>query len=221
MLNAVPPQRVASLDELGVSKKLFSDATDWATAQTRSCTELDAPAMAGITFWSRTNRFLAEVLTDPERTTVPWRRTARDSILRVVHPDATHAITAISGHGGVGDLDAKVRTKNPKGSAMAHLVENNAKYEPNGQGVFLSRDDVEFGRELDDIPLWFLLYERKKNGKLSAELALPIKMEGRYVNQWLQRIPLFHGKTDPGFDVALLDAAVESTTEVSVEIKNL
>ncbi|MFF8696746.1 hypothetical protein ACF08W_31485 [Streptomyces sp. NPDC015144] len=221
MLNAVPPQRVASLEDLGVSAKLFTDATEWAAAETRQCTKLDAPAAAGVTFWSRTNRYLAEILTDAEHTPVPWRWTHRDSIMRVVHPDATHAITAISGKGGVGDLDAKPRTKNPKGSAMAYLVENNAKYQPDGQGVFLSRDDIEFGRELDDIPLWFLLYERGDNGKLSAELSLPVKMEGKYVNQWVQRIPLFRGKVDPGVDVELLDAAVETSAQVSVEIKNL
>ncbi|MFD4130379.1 hypothetical protein ACFXKK_35670 [Streptomyces globisporus] len=77
--------------------------------------------------------------------------------------------------------------------------------ERGGQGVFSSRDEVEFGGELDSMPLWFLLYERNDAGEISAELSLPVKMEGQYVNKWSERIPLFI-HTDPGLDIALLDA---------------
>ncbi|WP_329033855.1 hypothetical protein OHT61_32170 (plasmid) [Streptomyces sp. NBC_00178] len=193
------------LKQLGVDKKLFEGVLDRAVAEAKMCTEFDAPAMAGITFWSRTNRFLAEHLTDPANRDPIWKYTARDSILRVVHPSGSHAITAVSGSGGVADLDCSVRSKNPKGRVMAQLVENNTKYERSGQGVFSSRDEVEFGGELDSMPLWFLLYERNAEGKLSAELSLPKKMEGKYVNEWSERIPLFI-RTDPGLDIALLDA---------------
>ncbi|NYE44686.1 hypothetical protein [Streptomyces fulvorobeus] len=62
---------------------------------------------------------------------------------------------------------------------MAQLVENNTKYERSGQGVFSSRDEVEFGGELDSMPLWFLLYERnEEDGTLSAELSSPKKWRG-------------------------------------------
>jgi hypothetical protein len=198
------------LTQLGVTKKMFEEAADWAAAQARMCTEYDAPAMPGITFWSRINRYLAEYLTNAEKQTPVWKRTSRDSILRVVHPSGSHAITAISGSGGVGDPKRQVRSKNPKGRVMAQLVENNAKYERNGQFVFRSRDDVEFGGELDSMPLWFLLYERNEEGLLAAELALPVKMEGKFVNEWSERIHLFT-HADPGVDINILDSAYDST----------
>ncbi|MFF8234755.1 hypothetical protein [Streptomyces caelestis] len=193
------------LEQLGVTKKLFQNALDQATSDARMCTEFDAPAMHGITFWSRTNRYLAEQLTDPEEQSPVWKYTTRDSILRVVHPTGSHAITAVSGAGGVGDPDSKVRSKNPKGRVMAQLVEDNVKYERNGQTVIGSRDEFEFGGELDSMPLWFLLYGRTEDGRLVAELSLPVKMEGKYVNEWNERIPLFTGE-DPGFDLGLLDS---------------
>lgn len=199
----------ARLKQLGVDRELFEEALDWAGAQARMCTGFDAPAMPGITFWSRTNRYLAEHLTDPAEQDPVWKYTARDSILRVVHPSGSHAITAVSGSGGVGDLDCQVRSKNPKGRVMAQLVENNVRYERGGQGVFSSRDEVEFGGELDSMPLWFLLYERNDEGMLSAELSLPVKMEGKYVNEWSERLPLFT-RNDPGLDIALLDAPDDS-----------
>ncbi|MFG2776123.1 hypothetical protein [Streptomyces sp. NPDC048350] len=203
------------LAQLGVNKKLFADALEWAASQARMCTEFDAPSMPGITCWSRANRYLAEHLRDPKylaehlKDVNPslslWKHTRRDSILRVVHPAGTHAITAISGSGGIGDLDRSVRSKNPKGRAMAVIVENNAKFERRtGQGVTYSRDDIEFGGELEEMPLWFLLYGRTTAG-LAAELSLPVKMEGKYVNEWSERIPLFT-LPDPGVDIELLDA---------------
>ncbi|MGW0771777.1 hypothetical protein [Streptomyces sp. NPDC002676] len=205
----------ARLAQLGVNKQIFVDALEWAAAQARMCTEFDAPSMPGITFWSRANRYLAEHLTDRKylaghlrdvnKSSSPWKYTRRDSILRAVHPAATHAITAISGCGGIGNLEQAVRSKNPKGRAMAVIVENNAKFERRtGQGVLQSRDDIEFGGELDEMPLWFLLYERTTAG-LAAELSLPVKMEGRYVNEWSERLPLFT-LPDPGVDIELLDA---------------
>lgn len=210
----------ARLKQLGVAKELFEEALDWAAAQARMCTAFDAPAMAGITFWSRTNRYLAEYLTDPEKQSPVWKYTSRDSILRVVHPSGSHAITAVSGSEGVGDLDRDVRSKNPKGRVMAQLVENNVKYERGGQSVLSFRDEVEFGGELDSMPLWFLLYERNDDGNLSAELSLPVKMEGKYVNEWSERLPLFT-RNDPGLDIALLDAPDDGNDpEFEVRPKN-
>ncbi|WP_121711958.1 hypothetical protein [Streptomyces sp. E5N91] len=198
----------ARLAQLGVTKKLFRDALTQATSEARMCTDFDAPAMPGITFWSRANRYLAEQLTDPDKQNPVWKYTRRDSILRVVHPTGSHAITAVSGAGGVGELDSKVRSKNPKGRVMAQLVEDNVKFERSGQGIIASRDEIEFGGELDSMPLWFLLYGRNEEGRLAAELSLPVKMEGKYVNEWSERIPLFTGE-DPGFDLGLLDSPDE------------
>ncbi|MFD3566018.1 hypothetical protein [Streptomyces sp. NPDC058667] len=195
----------ARLAQLGVTKKLFQDALAQATSEARTCTEFDAPAMPGITFWSRANRYLAEQLTDPQKQNPVWKYTRRDSILRVVHPTGSHAITAVSGAGGVGDLDSKVRSKNPKGRVMAQLVEDNVRFERSGQTIIASRDEIEFGGELGSMPLWFLLYGRTDDGRLVAELSLPVKMEGMYVNEWSERIPLFTGE-DPGFDLGLLDS---------------
>lgn len=185
------------LKHLGVTIELFQEATDWAAAEARRSTDFDAPALPGITFWSRTNRYLAEQLTDPKITAPPWKRTRRDSILRVVHPGGTHAITAISGTGGAGDLTKKVRVKHPKGSRLIKALERN------GQGAFWTADETVFGHELDDMPLWFFLYERKDNGLLGAELSLPVKPHGKHINEWLERIPIILPDIDPGLDIAL------------------
>lgn len=84
-------------------------------------------------------------------------------------------------------------------------MEDNVRFERGGQTVIGSRDEFEFGGELDAMPLWFLLYGRTEDGRLVAELSHPVKMEGKYVNEWSERIPLFTGE-DPGFDLALLDS---------------
>lgn len=208
----------ARLEQLGVTKKLFREALNLAASDALMCTAFDAPAMPGITFWSRTNRYLAEYLTDRDRQNPAWKYTSRDSILRVVHPTGSHAITAVSGTGGVADLDRKVRSKNPKGRVMALLVEGNVKYERNGQTVIGSRDEFEFGGELDSMPLWFLLYERTEDRRLAAELSLPVKMEGQYVNEWRERIPLFTGD-DPGFD-PFLDLPDEDGDDPDFEVRS-
>lgn len=194
MRNLDPEWCMTRLAQLDFSIDLFHGALDLAAADTRSCTDFDAPAMRGFTFWSRTNRYLAEAL-DPEG----WKRTSRDSILRMIHPTISHAVTAISAEGGVGDLERRVRSKNPKGSAMARLVEKN------GQFALMSHDEVLYGRELDQIPTWCLLYKRDQD-KIVAELSLPIKMNGKFIDEWEERIPLLLPDLgDPGADVSLLD----------------
>ncbi|WDT55779.1 hypothetical protein [Streptomyces sp. G7(2002)] len=198
-MDHVQPQQLTDLD---VSDEIFIGAMDLGAADVRQCTRFDAPAMPGMMFWSRVNRYIAEQLTDPKRTSPRphWKRTQRDSILRVVHPTGSHAITAISAAGGVGDLTKRVRSKNPKGRAMAALVKANA------QLAFMSRDELEFGAELDTMPLWCLLYKRSETGVLQAELSLPVKMNGKHVDEWRVRFPIHMPPLDPGVDVTLRDA---------------
>lgn len=201
-----PQRHVQQLAELGVPADLFTLALGMAVEDVRGCTDFDAPAARGFLFWSRTNRYLAEVL-------VPdgWGRTSRDSILRVIHPDRTHAITAISAEGGVANLKKPVRSKNPKGPAMARMVEKNV------QLSFVSRDELLYGVELDQIPTWCLLYKRVE-GEILAELSLPVKMNGKFVDEWLTRIPIsLPPMDDPGFDISLDDPGDDEGPEVVVE----
>ncbi|MEU6017410.1 hypothetical protein ABZ826_26190 [Streptomyces sp. NPDC047515] len=202
-----PQHHSQRLDQLDVSIDLFTLVLGMALEDVRGCTDFDAPAMHGFTFWSRTNRYLAEIL-------VPdgWAWTSRDSIMRVIHPDRTHAITAISAAGAVGDPDKPVRSKNPKGSAMARMVERN------GQLAFLSRDEVLYGVELDQLPTWCLLYKREEDGDIRAELSLPVKMNGKFVDEWLTRIPVsLPLMEDPGFDISLDEPGDDQGPEVIVE----
>ncbi len=199
-------RRLAQLD---VASGVFHTSLERAIADVRSCTDFDAPMMGGVMFWSRANRYLAEAL-DPQG----WVHTSRDNILRMIHPTGTHAITAISGVGGVGNVRTPVRSKNPKGPVMARLVEIN------GQFALMSRDEILFGRELEDIPTWFLLYQWRE-GVLSAELSLPVKMNGKFVDEWQERIPLsLPDLGDPGADISLLDEPDddEGGPEVQVEL---
>lgn len=181
--------------ELDLPQDALEAALGQAVTDIRSCTDFDAPAMPGMQFWSRVNRYLAEILTP-----LGWKWTAQDSILRVIHPTASHAVTAISGAGAVSNLKKSVRSKNPKGPAMARLVEANAEL------ALFSADEIRFGRDLVDIPTWCLLYKRAKNGVVLAELSLPVKMNGKFVDEWAERIPLFLPDLgDPGADISILD----------------
>lgn len=205
-----PQEALQRLAQLDVSHELFRRVLGSAAVDVSGCTDFDAPAMPGTLFWSRTNRYLAEELTPKG-----WKHTRRDSILRVIHPTATHAITALSAEGGVGNPKKPVRSKNPKGRAMAALVEKN------GQFPIITRDEVLYGRELDQIPLWCLLYKRKEGGGLEAELSLPVGMHGKYINEWNERIPInLSGLDDPGVDIALLDdpGPGDQSPEVLVEM---
>lgn len=211
LTNLDPQWCLHRLAQLDFSIELFKQALDGAVVDVSGCTKFDAPGMPGYMFWSRTNRYLAEEL-HPQG----WKWTQRDSILRMVHPTASHAITAISAEGGVGDLKARVRSKNPKGQAMATMVEKN------GQCMFMSHDELEFGRELDQIPTWCLLYKRTDEGPIVAEVSLPIGMKGKYVKEWDERIPLdLPDLGDPGVDVSLLDDPGPDTNgpEVVVEMR--
>lgn len=194
MHNADPEWHTRRLAQLDFSTTLFYEVLDLAAADVRRCTDFDAPGMRGFMFWSRTNRYLAEALSPQE-----WDRTSRDSILRMIHPSRSHCVTAISAAGGVGDLERRVRSKNPKGEAMARVVVMNE------QLAFLSHDEALYGRELDQIPTWCLLYKRER-GTIVAELSLPVKMNGKFVDEWLERIPLdLPDLDDPGADINLLD----------------
>lgn len=196
------------LTELDFTVELFERALGQAAADVRGCTEFDAPAAPGFLFWSRSNRYLAEALS-PEG----WKRTSRDSILRMIHPSRSHSITAISADGAVGDLGGMVRSKNPKGAAMARLVELNV------QIPLMTRDEVLYGVELDQLPMWCLLYKRDRDS-ISAELSLPKKMNGKYIDEWSERIPLdLPGLEDPGSEISLLDSPPDGDgPDVIVEV---
>ncbi|MER6396884.1 hypothetical protein ACFP3U_24765 [Kitasatospora misakiensis] len=183
------------LEDLELPAELLNDILARTVADVRSCTELDAPAAPGFMFWSRCNRYLAEEL-------IPrgWKHTQRDSILRVIHPSLEFAVTALSGAGGVGDLEARPRSKNPKGPAMARLVDRN------GQGAFFTADEVRYGRQLEEMPTWCFLYKRSKRSGISAELSLPVKMNGKFVDEWKYRnVWDLPDIDDPGSDISLLD----------------
>ena len=197
-------QRYAQqLADLDASEVLISTVLNMAAADARTCTQYDAPGARGYTFWTRANRYLAEqVITlkakknkvdDP-----PWKHTAKDNILRVIHPTNSHAITAISAEGSVGNLDGDVRSRNPKGSAMQALVERN------GQFPLMSRDQVRWHK-----------------GIITAELSLPVRMNGAYVDEWLARIPIAESIiADPGGDISL-DAPAPSSVNTTVEVQFL
>ncbi|MFD3950185.1 hypothetical protein ACPCDX_23895 [Streptomyces koyangensis] len=194
-----------------MSTELFTLALSMALEDVRGCTDFDAPAARGFLFWSRANRYLAELLV-PEG----WGRTSKDNILRVIHPDRTHAITAISGERGVGDLDSPVRSKNPKGPAMARMVEKNSRLAD--QLAIVSHDVVLHGVEVDDLPTWCLLYKRDE-GEIKAELSQPVKMRGKFVDEWLERLPLtLPPMEDPGFDISLDEPDDGRGPEVFVEL---
>lgn len=207
---------VQRLSELGLAPEDLHKTIAGGSAEARLCTEMDAPGMAGYAFWSRSNRTFRERMVRKG-----WTFSNAQSILRTIHPTGTFAITAVSGSGMVGEeaagFSGDVRTKNPKGGAIAKLVERNyvqlplfPAAPPNGV------DDLE----ASDLPTWFLLYKSSKEG-LSFELSLPVEMHGKHVDTWRERIILddnpFLGAE---FDIKRLDEVpAMAPVEVPVEFK--
>ena len=72
--------------------------------------------------------------------------------------------------------------------------------------------------ELDQLPTWCLLYKREE-GIMQAELSLPVKMNGKFVDEWLTRIPIsLPPMDDPGFDISLDEPGDDQGPEVVVEL---
>ncbi|MFI7633904.1 hypothetical protein [Nonomuraea sp. NPDC049400] len=178
----VGAQAISRLTQLGLSTEVIHQALETAAADARTCTALDAPGAPASLFWSRSNRYLREQLIPED-----WKFSNRLTILRTIHPSGTFAITAMSASKGVGDPDASVRAKNPKGAAIAELVELNQQL-----GLFSLEDlgitiSEETERNVDDLPTWFILYRMDETG-IAVEVSLPVKMHGKYVDTWAERI---------------------------------
>ncbi|MFE3655138.1 hypothetical protein [Streptomyces sp. NPDC059165] len=61
------------------------------------------------------------------------------------------------------------------------------------------------------------LYKREE-GLIKAELSLPVKMNGKFVDEWLHRIPIsLPPMEDPGFDISLDEPGDDQGPEVMVE----
>ncbi|MGW3643202.1 hypothetical protein [Streptomyces sp. NPDC005166] len=203
---------VQRLERLDLTPLALHKALAGGSADARMCTEMDAPGMAGYAFWSRSNRALREHLAR-----VGWTYSNSQSILRCIHPSGAFAITAVSGSGSVGDESAdfsgSVRTKNPKGSAIAKLVQRNHEQIP----LFSLAAPHDEG-EANDIPTWFLLYKSSKNG-LTFELSLPVDMHGKNVDTWRERIILSENPfVGSEFDIKRLDE-VPNVAPVEVPVR--
>jgi hypothetical protein len=204
---------VQRLKELGLTPEDLHRALAGGSAEARLCTDMDAPGMAGYAFWSRSNRTFRERMAPKG-----WTYSNSQSILRTIHPSGAFAITSVSGSGMVGEEAASfsgdVRTKNPKGSAVAKLVERNYVQLP----LPVFDVAVESEVEVNDLPTWFLLYKSSKEG-LSFELSLPVQMHGKHVDTWRERIILddnpFLGAE---FDIKRLDE-VPSVAPVDVPVE--
>ncbi len=181
-----------------------------AAAEARLCTELDSPGAAGYIFWTRSNRIFRELMI-PKK----WRFSNKNSILLCIHPSAKFAITATSATGGVGNKDKQVRTKNPKGSAFAELVETNKQ---------LTLFDLPFTpatqADLNRIPTWLLLYRSTEEG-IHFELSLPVEMHGKDVDVWQERIIIADNPLlGPEYNIQMLDQP-SGEAEFNVEIEFL
>ncbi|MFD7404062.1 hypothetical protein ACFV7R_15605 [Streptomyces sp. NPDC059866] len=207
---------VQRLHSLGLVPNDIYTPLGKASAEARLATELDSPGMAGYTFWSRCNRFFREQMQEK----AGWGYSNSQQILRCLHPSEDFAITAVSASGPVGDENASwsgaIRTKNPKGPAVARLVQRNEE-----QLALFSVPGLRAeAPDVSELPTWFLLYKSTKEG-LSFELSMPVQMHGKYVDTWRERIILpdnpFRG---PEFDIKRLDEVVEDVAvEVPVEFK--
>jgi hypothetical protein len=90
--------------------------------------------------------------------------------------------------------------------------------EENDRLALLSRDEVLYGVRLDELPTWCLLYKREE-GEIRAELSLPVKMNGKFVDEWRERIPIsLPPMEDPGFDISLDEPGDDQGPEVVVEL---
>ncbi|MEU6113797.1 hypothetical protein ABZ840_04415 [Streptomyces sp. NPDC047117] len=186
-----------------------------ASAEARLSTEMDSPGMAGYTFWSRCNRFFRERMQSHG-----WTYSNAQHILRCIHPSGRFAVTAVSASGQVGveaaNWSGDIRTKNPKGAAVAKLVQRNEEQ----LSLFTLPGQRTEAPDVTEIPTWFLLYKSGKEG-LAFELSMPVEMHGKHVDTWHERIILPENPfTGPEFDIKRLDETVEDVAvDVPVEFK--
>lgn len=205
------PEALDRLRALGFEPEDIYQPLGEAAAEARLCTDMDSPGMPGYVFWSRTNRFLRE-----RKVREGWRYSNAQTILRCIHPSGDFAVTAMSGYGRVGDKAARylgdVRTKNPKGAAIAQLVGNNELV------LFPLPGRPDNEADVNDIVTWFLLYKSDSNG-LSFELSLPREMHGKYVDTWRERIILPENPfIGPEFDIKKLDVVSDIVVDAGAEV---
>lgn len=194
----VGAQASVRLAQLGLSTQVIHNALEAAAADARTCTALDAPGAAAYLFWSRSNRYFRELL-------IPggWKKSNRHNILRTIHPSEAFAVTAMSASKGVGDPSRPVRAKNPKGAAVAELVQWNQQlslFRLEDLGITSSEEAT---RNVDNIPTWFILYRMEETG-IAVEVSLPVEMHGKYVDTWAERImvdPIPFGDEGPDIDI--------------------
>jgi hypothetical protein len=174
------------LAELGLTEADVLESLDVARADAVLCTDLDAPGAPGYIFWSRVNRYFRERLA-----LRGWSWNNRDSVLRAIHPERDFAISAMSGDGQIGIENGRVRTRNPKGSAVAAMVRYNyATYGgPRNQDPLPGMSENNPVFESDMLPTWILLYKWTHEGIVS-ELSFPSDMMGSTVNKWRRHIIL-------------------------------
>lgn len=203
------------LHQLGMVPDDILEPLGMASAEARLATELDSPGMAGYTFWSRCNRFFREGMQKHG-----WDHSNSQHILRCIHPSAEFAVTAVSASGRVGDELASytgdVRSKNPKGAAIAKLVQRNVEQ----LSLFPIPGQKNEEADVSEMPTWFLLYKSNQDG-LSFELSLPVEMHGKFVDTWKERIILPENPfIGPEFDIKRLDEVADDVAvDVPVEIK--
>jgi hypothetical protein len=124
----------------------------------------------------------------------------------------------MSGAGAVGIEGGSVRTKNPKGVAVAALVRYNYSVfgGPLNSETLPGLEQPVPQFEPNMLPTWFLLY-KWTNGGIVYELSLPSDMFGSVVNRWREHIipgggpiggggasvnlDIFNGSEDDGPDV--------------------
>jgi hypothetical protein len=178
----------AALARLGLTSAPLIEAVLAGYLARSSCTENDAPNVAGFVQWGRTLRTLRELLIP-----LGWSRSDDLRYYTAVAPDERVAIAVASGSEATGLANGTPTTRSAKGPSTAAVVFANA-----AQGDLFPETLPKAQPKADrDRATWLLMFYVDEN-EIRAELSQPIIIgEDGFITVWLERIILSAQPLDP------------------------
>jgi hypothetical protein len=172
------PRRLAELSP-DLTLELLAEAVFQGQTAGNFCTASHPVTCTGTMAYLQTNGALRESLAARG-----WERNDEDNISRIISPDMTITITAVSGDENTGLVDKSASTRRPRGSAGLRIVRRNSQLE-------LLPEDAEPNAETITAiqPTWYLLYLRDQD-EVRSELSLARSVGPKGKLQWFERLIL-------------------------------
>lgn len=196
------------LQGFGLAESVLRDAVEAGERVWRRCTENHPRTTPGYLRWSEMVKVLRDCLMP-----LGWAKREDGGVPTIVHPKGLIAIAVITGDQGTGNESSELRSKNPKGSTAAALVEQNA--------VQLEFDQSVFGLNTaitkPGTPMTWYLVVRRIGSELRFELSLPqgIGNDG-HIDNWQERLLFTPINLEPTPELVV--PHVENGDDIIVEV---